>query len=163
VVFRAGSPKEPIAIVRFDMESRQFETVRQAMNVEIPAGYVSTPEAVEFPTENGLRAHAFFYAPTNQDYEAPRGERPPLLVMSHGGTTSAAPAALSLTIQYFTSRGIAVADVNYGGSTGYGREYRERLKGNWGVVDLDDCVNAARFLAEGGFVDAARLMITGGS
>ena len=107
--------------------------------------------------------HACYYPPANKDVKAPAGERPPLIVISHGGPTSAAEAVLTLGIQYWTSRGIAVVDVNYGGSTGHGRAYRERLKGNWGIVDTVDCINAARFLVERGDVDPARLAIRGGS
>jgi dipeptidyl aminopeptidase/acylaminoacyl peptidase len=131
--------------------------------MQIDAGYLSVPRAIEFPTKHGLTAHALFYAPRNRDYSAPAAERPPLLVKSHGGPTSAASTTLNLGIQYWTSRGVAVLDVNYGGSTGYGRAYRERLKGRWGVVDVDDCVNGARFLVERGEVDGERLAITGGS
>jgi len=133
------------------------------MSVEIDPGYISVPEAIEFPTAGGLTSHGLFYAPRNRDYVAPDGERPPLLVKSHGGPTSAASSAMSLAIQYLTSRGIAVLDVNYGGSTGYGRAYRERLQGQWGVVDVDDCVNGARYLVERGAVDGDRLTISGGS
>src|SRR5439155_16250977 len=107
--------------------------------------------------------HAFFYRPRNRDHVAPAGERPPLLVMSHGGPTSSTSTALRLGIQYWTSRGIAVLDVNYGGSTGYGRAYRRRLDGRWGIVDVDDCVNGARYLVGRGEVDGDRLAITGGS
>jgi dipeptidyl aminopeptidase/acylaminoacyl peptidase len=131
--------------------------------LEIDAGYLSEPQAIEFPTENGLTAHAFYYPPTNKDFRAAEGEKPPLLVMSHGGPTGATTTTLDLEIQYWTSRGIGVLDVNYGGSTGYGRDYRERLNGQWGVVDVDDCTNAARYLVEQGEVDPNRLAITGGS
>ena len=172
-VFRGGSPAQPPAIVRINLSSGelssrqlsspQFEVMRRSMNVEIDDGYISKPQAIEFPTEGGVTTHALYYPPRNSEYRAPEGELPPLLVKSHGGPTSAAAAALSLAIQYFTSRGIAVLDVNYGGSTGYGRAYRERLKGQWGIVDVDDCVNGARYLAERGVVDGTRLMITGGS
>jgi dipeptidyl aminopeptidase/acylaminoacyl peptidase len=110
-----------------------------------------------------LTAHALYYAPCNPDVERPAGERPPLLVISHGGPTSAAEPTLSLSIQFWTSRGFAVVDVNYGGSSGHGRAYRDRLKGNWGIVDTVDCINAARFLAERGDADPARLAIRGGS
>ncbi|MFN2517336.1 MAG: prolyl oligopeptidase family serine peptidase, partial [Pyrinomonadaceae bacterium] len=106
---------------------------------------------------------AYFYPPLNPDYAAPAGELPPLLVKSHGGPTSAAVTALSLSLQYWTSRGIAVLDMNYGGSTGYGREYRRRLDGQWGIVDVDDCANGALFLVREGKVDGDRLMIDGGS
>ena len=162
-VFTAASPTESTSIVQFDLNTRQFETLRRSSDVVIDAAYISVPRAVEFPTENGLSAHAFFYPPCNRDYAAPDDERPPLLVKIHGGPTAATSATLRLGIQYWTSRGIAVLDVNYGGSTGYGREYRERLKGNWGVVDVDDCVNGAKFLAERGLVDGDRQAITGGS
>lgn len=166
-VFIAGSPTESASIVRFDPEprnlGRQFETLRRSSDVTIDAAYISIPQAVEFPTENNLTAHAFFYAPKNGDFSAPESEKPPLLVMIHGGPTAATSPTLRLGIQYWTSRGIAVLDVNYGGSTGYGRAYRERLNGNWGVVDVDDCVNGAKFLAKQGLVDGDRLAITGGS
>lgn len=162
-VFFAGSPSESSAIIRFDPATRQFETLRKSSDLAIDSGYVASPKAVEFPTERGLTAHGFFYSPQNKDFAAPDNELPPLLVMIHGGPTAAASPTLKLGIQYWTSRGIAVLDVNYGGSTGYGREYRERLKGNWGVVDVDDCVNGARFLANQGLVDGNRLAITGGS
>jgi dipeptidyl aminopeptidase/acylaminoacyl peptidase len=131
--------------------------------VDVPTAYLSVPYAIEFPTEEGLTAHALFYPPANPDYQAPEGERPPLVVETHGGPTDNANALFSLGIQFWTSRGFAYVDVNYGGSTGYGREYRERLNGNWGVVDLQDCVNAAKYLAEQGDVDPQRLLITGGS
>lgn len=162
-VFRAGSPTDPPAIVRLDLNSGRVEPLRRSNNLSIDPGYLSKPQAIEFPTEAGLTAHGFFYPPQNRDCRAPEGELPPLLVKSHGGPTSAAATALSLSIQYWTSRGIAVLDVNYGGSSGYGREYRERLKGKWGVVDVDDCVNGARYLVIRGEVDENRLMITGGS
>jgi dipeptidyl aminopeptidase/acylaminoacyl peptidase len=163
VVFRAGSPTTPAAIVRLDLESRKTENLRQSNSLRIDSGYLSVPEAIEFPTTDGLTAHGFYYPPKNRDYSAPENERPPLLVKSHGGPTSAAATALSLHIQYWTSRGIAVLDVNYGGSSGYGREYRERLKGTWGIVDVDDCANGAKYLVNRGEVDPERLMITGGS
>jgi dipeptidyl aminopeptidase/acylaminoacyl peptidase len=162
-VFIAASPTETASIVRFDLDNRRFETLRRSSELTIDPEYISAPQAVEFPTEDGLTAHAFFYPPRNRDFIAPENERPPLLVMSHGGPTAATSPTLRLSIQYWTSRGVAVLDVNYGGSTGYGREYRERLSGRWGVVDVDDCVNGARYLAERGLVDGGRLAITGGS
>jgi dipeptidyl aminopeptidase/acylaminoacyl peptidase len=162
-LFVAGSPHESSSIVRFDLSTRRFETVRRSSELTIEPGYISIPQAIEFPTEGGLTAHAFFYAPANRDFTAPDGELPPLLVMSHGGPTAATNPTFRLAIQYWTSRGFAVLDVNYGGSTGYGRGYRERLMGNWGVTDVDDCVNGAQYLAELGKVDKDRLAITGGS
>jgi len=162
-VMRAGSPTEAAAIVKLDLETRAFKVLRRSTTLEIEAAYLSTPRAVEFPTEDGRTAHGFFYPPRNRDYSAPDGERPPLLVESHGGPTAAAATALSPGIQYWTSRGIAVLDVNYGGSTGFGRAYRERLKDKWGMIDVDDCANGARYLVGQGKVDGDRLMITGGS
>jgi dipeptidyl aminopeptidase/acylaminoacyl peptidase len=137
--------------------------LRRAINLEISASYFSVPRAVEFPTDEGLTAHGFFYQAQNPDYRAPAGDLPPLIVKSHGGPTSAATTTLSLGVQYWTSRGFAVLDVNYGGSTGYGRKYRERLNDEWGIVDVDDCVNGARYLVDHGEVDGERLIITGGS
>ncbi|MBI3245964.1 MAG: S9 family peptidase [Deltaproteobacteria bacterium] len=163
VVFGAGAATEPAAIVRLDLATRQFRVLRRATTLALDPGYLSASQAVEFPTENGVTAHALFYPPQNRDYIAPDGERPPLLVKSHGGPTAAAQTTLNLGIQYWTSRGIAVLDVNYGGSSGYGRAYRNRLKGQWGVVDVDDCVNGAQFLVQKGLVDGNRLAITGGS
>ena len=162
-VMRAGSPTEAAAIVKFDLKTRTFAVLRRSSSLEIDPEYLSIPRAVEFPTEDGLTAHGFFYEPKNPEYRAPEGERPPLLVESHGGPTAAAATAMSLGIQYWTSRGIAVLDVNYGGSTGFGRAYRERLKGKWGIIDVDDCANGARYLVGQGAADGDRLMITGGS
>ena len=162
-VFRGGSPVTPFSIVRLDLATGETETLRRANNLQIDSAYLSEPRAIEFPTEGGRTAHAFFYAPQNKDFSAPEGERPPLLVKSHGGPTSATTTTLRLEIQYWTSRGIAVLDVNYGGSTGYGRAYRERLNGEWGVVDVDDCANGALYLVRQGEADGERLMIDGGS
>ncbi len=162
-VFIGGSTTRPSAIVRFDLQTGETQELRRSSHLEIDSGYISVPEPIEFPTENGLTAYGFYYAPKNQDYTAPTDERPPLLVKSHGGPTAATSANFSPSIQYWTSRGIAVLDVNYGGSTGYGRAYRERLKKQWGIVDVDDCVNGAKYLVEQGLVDGNRLCIDGGS
>jgi dipeptidyl aminopeptidase/acylaminoacyl peptidase len=162
-VFRVGSPHAPFSIIEMDLASRNTKVLRRASKIEIDSGYISEAQPIEFPTEDGLTAHGFYYPPKNRDFVAPKLERPLLLVKSHGGPTSATIAAFMLGIQYWTSRGIAVLDVNYGGSTGYGRAYRERLNGNWGIVDVDDCVNGARFLATRGEADGNRLMIDGGS
>jgi dipeptidyl aminopeptidase/acylaminoacyl peptidase len=162
-VFLGGSPTQAASIVTLDLATQQLEMIRRSNTLEIDSGYISRPQAIDFPTENGQTAHGFFYPPQNADFRGPENELPPLLVKSHGGPTAAAGTALSWTIQYWTSRGIAVMDVNYGGSTGYGRDYRERLKGKWGLVDVDDCVNAARYLVEQRIVDPQRLMITGAS
>ena len=163
VVFAAGSPTDPVAVVRLDLASGASEVLRSSSDLSIDPGYISIPQAIEFPTENGLTAHAFYYPPHNHDFAAPPGDLPPLLVESHGGPTGATSAGFSLSIQYWTSRGFGVVDVNYGGSTGYGRAYRERLKGQWGVVDVDDCVNAALYLASTQRADPNRLAIRGGS
>jgi dipeptidyl aminopeptidase/acylaminoacyl peptidase len=159
----AGSPTEPTQVARIEIATGRRETLRTSLEALLPVEYVSVPQAIEFPTEGGLTAHAFFYPPTNPEYEATRDEAPPLVVESHGGPTDAAVAVFSLGVQYWTSRGFGVVDVDYGGSTGYGRAYRERLNGQWGVVDLQDCVNAARYLVEQGEADPERLLITGGS
>jgi dipeptidyl aminopeptidase/acylaminoacyl peptidase len=162
-VFRGGSPTAAASIVQLDLSTGQAEVLRRSNDLEIDSNYFSIPQAIEFPTEDGKTAHAFFYPPRNRDFAAPEGELPPLLVKSHGGPTSAATTTLALGIQYWTSRGIGVLDVNYGGSTGYGREYRKRLNDRWGIVDVDDCANGARYLVERGLADGNRLMITGGS
>lgn len=162
-LFEGGSPTQPASIVSLELSSNRIEILRRSNTLEIDSGYISRPQAIEFPTEEGQTAHAFFYPPQNADFRGPEDELPPLLVKSHGGPTAAAGTSLSWTIQFWTSRGIAVLDVNYGGSTGYGRSYRERLKGKWGIVDVDDCVNGARHLVDKGLVDPERLMITGGS
>ena len=163
VLFIAGSPTEYSTIVEFNPETREFKSIRQGSITNIDSGYLSVPEQLEFPTTHGLTSYAFFYPPRNPNFLIPKGELPPLIVISHGGPTSAARTNLNLAIQFWTSRGLAVLDVNYGGSTGYGRAYRERLYGQWGVVDVDDCVNGALFLAGEGRVDPARLAIRGGS
>jgi dipeptidyl aminopeptidase/acylaminoacyl peptidase len=163
VLFLAGSPTEPWSIVHLDLRTRQIEVLRRTSAIKVNPGYVSTPEEIEFPTEGGLTAHAFFYAPRNRDFAAPAGEKPPLIVMSHGGPTAAVSGVFNPNIQYWTSRGFAVMDVNYGGSTGYGRAYRQRLNGQWGVVDVHDCANGAHYLAAQDRVDGERLIIRGGS
>ena len=163
VIFIGASSTESTSIVSLDLATKSFEILRRSRDTVVDAGYLSPPRTLEFPTEQGLIAHGYFYAPRNCDYSAPADEKPPLLVMSHGGPTSSSSSSLKYSIQYWTSRGIAVLDVNYGGSSGYGRAYRERLNGRWGIVDVDDCVNGARYLAERGEVDGNRLAIRGGS
>ena len=162
-VFTAGSPTEPSSLVLLDAGSNRLEVIRRSTELRFDPGDLSVPEAIEFATEGARTAHAFFYRPTNRDFSAPSGELPPLIVKSHGGPTGSTSSLFSLAVQYWTSRGFAVLDVNYGGSTGYGRAYRERLKGSWGIVDVDDCVNGAQYLVAHGEVDGQRLAITGGS
>jgi dipeptidyl aminopeptidase/acylaminoacyl peptidase len=159
-----GSAQDRAAeVVDLDLAQGTCRVVARGSSLEFDDGLLSRPEAIEFETAGGRRAHAYLYLPANSAFEAPPGERPPLLVKSHGGPTSAASSALDLRIQYWTSRGFAVVDVDYGGSTGFGRAYRELLRGQWGIVDVEDCVHAAEHLAEAGRVDAERLAISGGS
>jgi len=161
--FVGSSPTEFASVVSWHRGSGTQTVLRQASSLAVEAGYLSVPEAIAFPTDGGQTAYAWFYPPQNRDYRGPEGERPPLLVKSHGGPTAASSAALDLRIQYWTSRGFAFVDVNYSGSTGYGRDYRRRLHGNWGVVDVRDCAEAARYLARQGRVDGDRLAIRGSS
>ena len=163
VLFTAAAPLQPASVCLLHLDDGRIETLRRGSTLDADPGYSSVPEAIEFPTAGGLRAHAFFYPPRNRDFEAPAGEKPPLLVMGHGGPTSMASNAYRASVQYWTSRGIAVLDVNYGGSSGFGRAYRERLDGQWGVVDVQDCIQGAKYLVERGEVDGGRLIIRGGS
>ncbi|MDX6400915.1 MAG: hypothetical protein QOF27_1521 [Gaiellaceae bacterium] len=163
LVFPAASPTQPSAVIELDTESGQSRVLRRSTEMELDERYIAVAQAVEFPGTGGEISHGFYYAPTNPDYAAPEGELPPLVVSVHGGPTAHVTTALDLQIQLITSRGIAVIDLNYGGSTGYGREYRDRLRGTWGVVDVEDSAAAARYLSERGDVDPARIHITGGS
>jgi dipeptidyl aminopeptidase/acylaminoacyl peptidase len=168
IVFRGGAPDRPTSIVTLDLQSGQHRILKQATDLldrtePRIADYITKVEPVEFPTTEGRTAFGLFYPPRNPDYTGSADERPPLLVKCHGGPTSSASSTLNLGTQFWTSRGIAVLDVNYGGSTGFGRVYRERLELNWGIVDVDDCVNGAEFLAQRGLVDLRRIVISGGS
>jgi dipeptidyl aminopeptidase/acylaminoacyl peptidase len=163
VIFIGGSPTEATAVIKLDLNTFREQILRRTGELEIDPGYLSLPEAIAFPTSNGLTAHAWYYPPQNKDYLAPPGELPPLVVKSHGGPTAAATVDLNLRIQYWTSRGFGYLDVNYGGSIGYGRQYRQRLDGKWGIVDVDDCINAAKYLVKDNLVDGDRLVITGSS
>ena len=155
-LFIGASPTRSPRVVAVDLETGAIEPLSTDGDEVVDAAYVSVPRALQNP-------HALFYPPHNPDYTAPPGERPPLIVRVHGGPTAHVTASLSPEIQFFTSRGFAVVDVNYGGSTGYGREYRDRLRGQWGIVDRDDAVNVALGLAEAGEADRDRMAITGGS
>jgi dipeptidyl aminopeptidase/acylaminoacyl peptidase len=163
VAFAAASPERETAVVLFDAAAGDFEVVRTASEAPLDPGYLSAPRAIEFATSGGEVAHGFYYPPANRDFRGPEEELPPLIVQSHGGPTSHATPALDREFAYWTSRGFGVVDVNYRGSSGYGRAYREALRGGWGVVDTDDCVAAAVHLAESGEVDGGRLTIRGGS
>lgn len=158
-----GSSTHTSAVVSLDLNSGERTMLRESAPRQFHEAYVSTPEAIDYETSDGQRTYAFFYPPCNPDFQAPADERPPLMVISHGGPTGATSGTLSLAVQYWTTRGFAVLDVNYRGSTGYGRAYRELLNGRWGVADVDDCVNGARYLVDSGVVDGERLIIRGSS
>jgi dipeptidyl aminopeptidase/acylaminoacyl peptidase len=163
----AGGPAAEPVVLRVDVDRGRPEVLRPARDLGLDPSWFSRPEHVTFPTDprdTGIDvAHALVYPPANPEASAPGGERPPLLVFVHGGPTSAVTPVLNVEVQYWTSRGFCVADVDYRGSTGYGRRYRDALQGRWGVVDLDDVVACARFLADAGRVDPARMAIRGGS
>jgi dipeptidyl aminopeptidase/acylaminoacyl peptidase len=162
-LFIAGSATIPAQVVRLDIGTGSYEVLRSSAQVPVDTSFFSVPRPIEFPTDGGLTAYALYYPPTNPNYAGGEGDLPPLIVDVHGGPTAAASPMFALGTQYWTSRGFALVDVNYGGSTGYGREFRERLNGEWGVVDLRDCVAAAHYLVEQGEADPHRLLIRGGS
>ncbi len=159
----AGSFTRPTALVRLDLAEGTEERLLETSTLTVDAAYLSTPKHLTFPTSGGRTAYGWYYPPTNPDAVAPEDTRPPLVVMSHGGPTSEARTSLSLQRQAFTSRGFAVIDVDYGGSTGYGRAFRDQLREQWGIVDVDDCTAAATWLAEQGLADPEQLAIRGGS
>jgi dipeptidyl aminopeptidase/acylaminoacyl peptidase len=159
----AGSVSEPMAVVRIDVATEVVATVKSSLDTDLDPAVISHPEPIEFATSDDAVAYGFYYPPRNPDFVASRDERPPLLVLSHGGPTSRATPVLDLSIQFWTSRGFAVVDVNYRGSSGYGRPFRNALRRRWGVCDLDDCINAALHLADEGHVDGDRMAIRGGS
>lgn len=161
--FIGAGPLDLPALIRLDLVGGHLAVLKSSAALPLAPEHISIAEAISFPTGEGQRAHALYYAPCNAHFEGPEDERPPLIVMSHGGPTAATFTGLNPAIQFWTSRGFAVVDVNYRGSTGYGRTYRQALAGAWGVADVDDCVNAALFLAERGDVDRGRLAIRGGS
>ena len=163
LAFLGGAPAIAAEIACIGLGSGRREVLARSIEQLPDVGYLSTPQSISYPSANGRTSHAFYYPPQNRDAEALPGELPPLMVIGHGGPTSMATSTLKLATQFWTSRGIAVLDVNYGGSTGFGREYRDLLRGQWGVVDVDDCVAGARYLAGQGLVDPERLVIRGGS
>ena len=166
VVVRCATPTSPPAIATVDVNSGAVSPIRPLVGSDRLQGiqnYFSAPQPIEFPTSNGEIAHGFYYPPHNPDWQAPASEKPPLLVKSHGGPTTATDSSLNLSVQFWTSRGFGVLDVNYRGSTGYGRKYRERLYGQWGVMDVMDCISGAKFLAARGDADPRKLAVTGGS
>ena len=159
----AGDARRPMSLMRVNLRTGAWDTLRESSTVGVPADYISPAQTIEFPSNDGRPAYALYYPPRNPDYHAPEGALPPLLTLSHGGPTGAASGALDMWVQFWTTRGFAVVDVNYGGSVGYGRAYRQLLNGNWGVVDVDDCANAALHLVHQHLADGSRLAIRGGS
>ncbi|MDE3191492.1 MAG: S9 family peptidase [Acidobacteriota bacterium] len=163
VVFSAGSPTEPATLVSYDVDAGREDVLRRSLEIGLDPATISVPRAIEFPTGDGVNAHAFYYPPANPGFDGPADESPPLQVTAHGGPTAHVSPHLDLEVQYWTQRGIGVVDVNYRGSTGYGRAYRRLLNGRWGEIDWADCVSAAAHLAEAGETDAARTWVEGGS
>ena len=161
--FFAASATLAGRVLTINLDTGAQEVVKVSNPAHIDPASLCIPKAIEFPTEGGLTAHAFYYPPKTQDFAGPPGEKPPLMVRCHGGPTGSAGPTYAFECHYWTSRGFAIVDVNYGGSSGYGRAYRMRLNGNWGVVDVDDCINAARYLVAQGLADGDRVSITGGS
>jgi dipeptidyl aminopeptidase/acylaminoacyl peptidase len=159
----ASSPDQTAAVITVDIDSGEVTLIRRPSPAAIDPRYISHAQAITFPTAGGRTAHALYYPPTNGDFTAPAGSLPPLIVQAHGGPTGQASGAFSLANQFWTSRGFAIVDVDYGGSAGYGRAYRQRLNGQWGVVDVQDVIAAAQFLAQSGKVDAKHMAIHGGS
>ncbi|HEV7813785.1 MAG TPA: S9 family peptidase [Janthinobacterium sp.] len=158
-----GAPTIPLELARIDFSNGEVEVLMRSIT-DLPAvEELSVPESLGYASAGGRSAHAFFYPPCNANYRGPDGEKPPVIVISHGGPTSMATSTLKLATQFWSSRGFGVLDVNYGGSTGFGREYRDALKGQWGIVDVEDCIAGARYLVERGLADAGRLLIRGGS
>jgi acetyl esterase/lipase len=162
-VFEAGAPDAVAAIVTYHADDNTLTEIRNAGSLQVDGDYFSIPRPLEYPSGNGETAHALYYPPQNRDCQVPGNERPPLLVRCHGGPTACASGGLNLGIQYWTSRGFAVLDVNYRGSSGFGRAYRQALNGRWGVADVEDCVNGARHLVATGHVDGEQLAMRGSS
>jgi len=163
VALIAASPWQASVVALLEPDTGKVEVIRESASIPLHEEYISPPESITFPTGSGEQAHAFWYAPRNPHFRAPDGEHPPLIVIGHGGPTGATTPSFSLATQYWTTRGFAVLDVNYRGSTGYGRAYRELLRGLWGIADVEDCVEGARHLVSQGRADENRLAIRGGS
>lgn len=164
LVFIGAAADRFAELVRFEVESGRFDIIRRSSEIDLTTADIAVPEALHYSSgPDGDTAHAYYYPPTHRSRDAAADEKPPLLVMSHGGPTAATAPVLNLKVQFWTSRGFAVLDVNYRGSTGYGRAYRDKLKGGWGVVDVEDCVAGAQFLVNRGDVDPQRLAIRGSS
>ena len=165
VALLGGAPTIALELARIDFSNGELEVLARSIS-DLPApAYLSVPESISYASSGGRMAHAFFYVPHNTAVAASPvpGSKPPVIVISHGGPTSMASNTLKLATQFWTSRGFGVLDVNYGGSSGFGREYRDALKGQWGIVDVDDCIAGAQYLVERGLADGDRLIIRGGS
>jgi dipeptidyl aminopeptidase/acylaminoacyl peptidase len=162
-VFIAGSPLEDKAIYQYDFAKKKTTLLTHNVHPHLDKGYISEAQVLTYPSANGRKAHAFYYPPKNKDFKAPEGTCPPLVVMTHGGPTTATSSTFDLKIQYWTSRGIAVLDVDYGGSTGYGRAYQDSLNKNWGIIDVEDCEAGAKYLVDQKKADPKKLAIRGGS
>lgn len=163
LVFQAASPTHFSCLVKYDLKTNEYEILKEFAKNTIDKEEISIPDAVSFPTEGGKTAYGFYYPPKNKHYHGSKDEKPPVIIHCHGGPTGHTSPTISLNRLYFTSRGFGVFELNYSGSSGYGTAYRERLKKNWGVVDTQDCVNAARYLSEKGLADPNRLIVEGGS
>ena len=163
LIFVGGSPDRPARVYALSPSGGELELLSPASQDLPDQADISHARPITFPSSGGHESHALFYAPKNSKFAGPDDELPPLIVVSHGGPTSHTDSEFSIAIQYMTSRGFAVVDVNYRGSTGYGRAYRQMLNGEWGVADVDDCIYATRYLAERGEIDGERLIIRGGS
>jgi dipeptidyl aminopeptidase/acylaminoacyl peptidase len=159
----AASATEEATLVTIDLGTGHYRVLRAPQSLQLDRAFISVAQSIEFPTAGGQTAHAFYYPPTNPEFGPPTGEKPPLVVKVHGGPTSHSKPELAMSIQYWTSRGFALLDVNHGGSSGFGRAYRERLHGNWGLVDVGDVVAAVKYLIDEGRVDGNRCAIRGGS
>jgi dipeptidyl aminopeptidase/acylaminoacyl peptidase len=163
-LFLGGTPSEALALVEMNLSDGTRRVIRRSSAVaDTVRRFISPPEPIVFPTDGGETAHAIYYPPFSPDFAAPAGEKAPVLVLSHGGPTSSVSSTLSLDVQFWTSRGVGVVDVNYRGSTGYGRAYRLKLESQWGVADVADCIACARYVVDNRNADPARLLIAGGS
>lgn len=163
IIFTASSPKTTSCLVEYSLKNEKYHILKHSQDIELDPGNIAEPIAIAFPTEKGETAYGFYYPPTNKDFKGLKDEKPPVIVKCHGGPTAQVFPTLSMEYLYFTSRGIGIFDINYGGSTGYGRDYRQRLKHQWGIVDVQDCENAAKYLVKNGYADKDRIAIKGGS
>tara|TARA_Y100001970_G_C14233915_1_gene860616 strand:- start:1450 stop:3405 length:1956 start_codon:yes stop_codon:yes gene_type:complete len=160
--FIGSSPSKNDEIIKYGIEDKSIHIIKKSSDLEISSSELSIAEEIQFPTTNNSKSFAFYYPPKNNNY-SDKDLKPPLLVISHGGPTSATSNSLNLSIQFWTNRGFAVVDVNYRGSTGYGRKYRDELKGNWGVYDAEDCIAAVKYLSGKKLIDPKKVVIKGGS